>query len=189
MARVVSESTIKGGAMRNTRLAVLATTVFAYAAVSDLSAASAGKARVKATLQLGPITLAPGETTPWVTVGSWTQAPDELNLLYGQTTATGPATCHQSGQALDVFFIEAIGRVDEGELPESEFSAVLAFPFAPLGSTLTRNFSRGLTELNPLFGPSAPTLHTVEVRITNSCEDAGEPVIIDSMLIKVVAIP
>jgi hypothetical protein len=99
--------------------------------VSDLSAAPAGKAREIATLQLGPITLAPGETTPWVTVGSWTQAPDELNFLYGQTTATRPATCHQSWQALDGFFIEATGRVDEGKLPESEFSAVLVGPFAP----------------------------------------------------------
>ncbi len=174
--------------MRITRSAVLATTVFAYAAVSDLSAAPAGKARVTATLQLGPITLAPGETTPWVTVGSWTQASDELNFLYGQTTATGPATCHQSGQALDGFFFEAIARVDEGELPDSEFSAVRVFPFAPLASTLTRNFSPGIG-LNPLFGSSAPTLHTVEVRISNLCEDAGEPVIIDSILIKVVAIP
>jgi hypothetical protein len=174
--------------MRITRTAVLAA-AFVYAAVSVLSAAPPGRARVVATLQLGPITVPPGETTPWVTVGSWTQAPDDLNFLYGRLTATGPASCHRSGQALEGFFFEANGRVDEGELPESMFSAVLVGPFAPLAATLTRNFSRALGDINPLFGTSAPTLHTVEVRITNICENAGEAVIIDSILMKVVAIP
>ena len=174
--------------MRITRSAVLAA-VFVYAAVSVLSAAPPGRARVVATLQLGPITVAPGETTPWVTVGSWTQASNELNFLYGQITATGPASCHVQGLVQDGFAFEASGRVDEGEPPDSVFGAFIPIPFAPLASTLTRNFSRGLIGLNPLFGPSAPTLHTVEVRITNICEDAGEDIVIDSMLMKVVAIP
>jgi hypothetical protein len=183
--------------MRITRSAAVAA-VFAYAAVSVLSAATPPQgqgppplgSRVVATLQLGPITVAPGESTPFTTAGSWTQAPGDLNFLYGQLTATGPASCHnQSGEALEGFFFEATARVDEGTLPDSVFAAVRVFPFAPLASTLTRNMSHSLNDFNPLFGPSAPTLHTVEFMVTNLCANAGESVTIDSIEIKVVAVP
>ena len=146
-------------------------------------------ARIAATLRLGPVTVGPAETTAWTELGSWTQGAGELNSLYGRTTATGPASCHSSGQALEGFFIEGSGRFNEGGPPasdEREFALVLALPFGDFAQTMTRNFSRALS--NPLFPPATATTHSIDVQFHNICDEAGESVSI-SVEFVVVAIP
>ena len=93
------------------------------------------------------------------------------------------------GQALEGFFIEGSGRFNEGGPPasdEREFALVLALPFGDFAQTMTRNFSRALS--NPLFPPATATTHSIDVQLHNICDEAGESVSI-SVEVVVVAIP
>jgi hypothetical protein len=121
----------------------------------------------------GSVSAPKGATTNVpLTANTWTQVPNELDLITGAMTVHVPASCTGSfGNAL-------VASVDGNP------TTFAAAPTTPASGTVTMPFVVGtLTE------PSQATAHTVTASFRNSCTKDGEDFAVSDVKLDVIRVP
>jgi len=132
-------------------------------------------ARIRTTgsVDTGDVDLANAKTMP-VAGATWTQAPGELQIFFGEVTYTMTGPCTNGRGAV---YVEI-----DGQLIDEQFGDNL-YDDSPGTHTLPFLLYRPW-----LPAVASPTQHTATIRAYDYCDNAGESVTVDSVKVNVVAV-
>ena len=122
------------------------------------------------------------QSTPWpLTGGAWTQAPGEIDLLYGQLTYTVPAACDGTTQPYGWGYASVtIDGMSSG------FTSVQPNP-SLTGQTQTVGLNfYGLG--NALLAPNSAVQHVAVASVGDTCTGAGQNFTFESVKVDVISV-
>jgi hypothetical protein len=171
----VKAAAIASNAVRSAEIADGAVTG-ADVADGGLSYADLGSNSVVARIRsTAPVNTGDGGQASPVTVpldpSSWTQAGNEVDVAFGEATFRQPAACGNNGTMRAEYYLD-------GQPASTDFFG----DQAEAGQVVTE---LGMTERPFIFEPGQAANHTLEIRVSDSCQNAGENFVLESIAVNV----